>query len=87
MEQGNQIKKDRRLFERIPTNLPVRLKKPKSITSTLASACDVNARGIGIVSKEPLTPGNPLELWIEFSPQKEPFYTKGTVVWIICNYF
>ena len=81
MSQNNQVKEDRRVFERFPVALPVNLIDLDAGKELDANTCDVSAKGVGIVSQEYLQPGNRLELWLNIKDGREPFYTKGTVMW------
>jgi len=72
---------DRRVFERIPVSLPVKFIDLDTNREAEAGACDLSAKGVGIVSKEDLMSGDRLELWLNMPDKKEPFYTRGTVVW------
>ncbi len=81
MFQNNQVKEDRRVFERFPVALPVNLLDLDSGKELDANTCNISAKGIGIVSQEHLQPGNRLELWLNIKDGREPFYTKGTVMW------
>lgn len=72
---------DRRVFARIPAALPVRLMGPDTNQELEATTCDVSAKGVGIVCRQYLKPGDNLELWLNIPDKKEPFYTRGAVVW------
>ncbi len=73
---------DNRVFERIAVNLPVKLIDLDRNRELEANTCDVSAKGLGIVVKESLMPGDPLELWLRMPQRREPLYTRGMVVWI-----
>jgi len=81
MSQDNQVKEDRRVFERFPVALLVNLMDLDAGKELDANTCDISAKGVGIVSQEYLKPGNRLELWLNIKDGREPFYTKGTVMW------
>jgi hypothetical protein len=81
MSQNNQVKEDRRVFERFPVALPVNLFDLDVGKELDANTCDISAKGVGIVSQEYLKPGNHLELWLNIKDGREPFYTRGTVMW------
>jgi len=81
MPQVNQVKEDRRVFERFTAILPVNLMDLDAGKELDANTCDISAKGVGIVSQEYLTPGNRLELWLNIEDGRDPFYTKGTVMW------
>lgn len=61
--------------------LPVRLLNLDTNEELEANTCDLSAKGLRIVSREYLAPGDRLELWLNMKDKKEPFYTRGTVVW------
>lgn len=81
MERNNYFQEDRRVFERIPVSLPVTLIDSSSKKEAAALACDVSAKGLGILNREPLGKGDPLELWLKIPDRREPFYTRGEVAW------
>jgi len=80
-ERGKEEMLERRVFERIPVNLPVRLIDVDSNRELEATACDVSAKGLGIVGNVYLESGNRVELWLNMVDKNEPFYSRGTVVW------
>jgi hypothetical protein len=72
---------ERRIFERIPVKLPVRLIDLDNNRELEATACDVSAKGLGIVGGGYLESGSRVELWLNMADRNEPFYSRGTVVW------
>ncbi len=80
-ERGNEEMLERRVFERIPIKLPVRLIDVDNSRELEATACDACAKGLGIVGGGYLQSGNRVELWLDMADKKEPFYSRGTVVW------
>jgi len=80
-ERGKEEMLERRVFERIPVNLPVRLIDVDSNRELEATACDASAKGLGIVGNVYLESGNRVELWLNMADKNEPFYSRGTVVW------
>ncbi|MBU4346194.1 MAG: PilZ domain-containing protein [Candidatus Omnitrophica bacterium] len=60
--------------------LPVRLLNLDTNEELEANTCDLSAKGLRIVSREYLAPGDRLELWLNMKDKKEPFYTRGTVL-------
>ena len=72
---------DRRIFERISASIPLRVIDSSSNKEAEAVAFDVSAKGLGIVSREPLSLGDDLELWLKMPDKKAPFYTRGAVAW------
>jgi hypothetical protein len=81
MGQDNPIKEDRRVFERFPAAMPVNVIDFDTGKEFEAGTCDVSAKGLGLICKEPLTPGNRLELWLKINDGRDPFYTRGCVMW------
>ena len=80
-ERGKEEMLERRVFERIPIKLPVRLIDVDNNRELEATACDASAKGLGIVGNVYLESGNRVELWLNMADKKEPFYSRGTVVW------
>jgi len=81
MNQVNQFQEDRRVFERLTATLPVSFIDLDAGKESQGETCDVSAKGLGVVSNEYLKPGNRLELWLNIKDGREPFYTKGSVMW------
>lgn len=73
--------KDRRVFQRIPTRVSLRLRNMRSHDWTLAETRDISAKGLGIITEEELSPQTPLELWLPIVNKGESFYTRGEVVY------
>lgn len=80
-ENSVDLSKDRRIFERIPATLPVKLMNLTRNHEVLADTLDVSAKGLGVISREPLQEGDNLEVWLNMPDRKDPFYTRGSVVW------
>ena len=82
MKQNNgKLEEDRRVFERIPIAMLLRLIGLDTIKELEANTFDVSAKGLGIVIKDHLKPGDHLELWLNMPDKKEPLYTRGEVIW------
>ena len=81
MNQNNQFKEDRRVFERLAVTLPVNLMDLDSGKELNAETCDVSAKGIGVVSRDYLKPGDRLKLLLNIKDGREPFFTNGCVMW------
>ena len=73
--------KDRRAFERIPVDLPLRFVDMQSNKEGQAQTRDISANGIGLFTDEELPPYTPLEMWLKLPDKTQPLYTKGRVVW------
>jgi c-di-GMP-binding flagellar brake protein YcgR len=72
---------DRRLFERIPVSLPVRLIDAYSQKEYSAQTHDISATGMGLLTETPLSPQSDLEIWLQIPDRDNPLYTRGKVVW------
>lgn len=81
LERGKEEMLERRIFERIPIKLPIRLIDVDNSRELEATASDASAKGLGIVGKGYLQSGNRVELWLDMADKNEPFYSRGTVVW------
>ncbi len=73
--------KDRRIFERMPIELSLRLLNLHSKKWGLVKTRDISAKGIGLLTEEGLAPYTPLELWLQIPDKGEPLFAKGEVVW------
>lgn len=80
-QNGFRPDQDRRVFERILISLPVKLLDLDENRELEVNTCDLSAKGLGIVSNEYLKSGDRLELWLNMPDKREPFYTRGAVVW------
>jgi hypothetical protein len=80
-EAKNNNYKDRRVFERFKTRLPVRFIDLKRNREGAAYTYDVSAKGLGLVSQVEVNPYTPMELWLDMPDKGEPLYTRGEVVW------
>jgi hypothetical protein len=72
---------DRRVFERLPAEVAVRLLDTASGQELQAKSVDVSAKGIGLLAAENLHLGAELELWLKLPANVEPLYSRGTLVW------
>ena len=72
---------DRRIFARISAALPIRFLTSGSDNECQGQTIDVSANGIGILSKERLSPRTLLEMWLQLPDNRGPFYTRGEVIW------
>lgn len=72
---------DRRIFARMPIALPIRILASGQDKECRAQTIDISANGIGLQSKEKLSPQASLEMWLELPENRGPFYTRGEVVW------
>jgi len=79
--QGGGVMKDRRLFERIFAEFPVRFLDRNSGQEYEGTTFDVSAKGIGFIFKENLVPSTPLEMWIKIPDKGEPLYMRGEIAW------
>ncbi len=72
---------DRRVFARFPVNFPLRFLNLEQSKEGEAVTFDISAKGIGIVADKELPVHSDVELWLKVPDNKEPFYTRGEVVW------
>ncbi len=72
---------DRRIFERFPVDLPLKFVDLYANKEGEAEVCDISAKGMGLVAKEPLKPNATLEMWLSLADTQEPLYARGAVVW------
>lgn len=80
-KKGGEDMEDRRVFERFAANLPVKLLDVNSGQEGEGSACDVSAKGVGLITGRKLMPGSLVEVWLSIPDHGEPLYTRGTVAW------
>jgi len=79
--KGGEDMDDHRIFERFQRNLPARFIDIDSGREGSAQTLDASARGLGLTTNYELKPHAALEIWLDISGSKEPFYTRGEVVW------
>lgn len=79
MEYGMQD--DKRIFSRFEVTLPLKFLELNFNQEGLAQTHDISAKGIGITTKEALTPHTPLEMWLNIPDNGQPLYTRGEVAW------
>lgn len=79
--KGGGIMDDRRIFERIPAQLPLRVLDLKESKEYAACTKDISAKGMGLVVKSPVVIHTPVEIWLDIPDKGEPLYTRGEVVW------
>lgn len=72
---------DQRIFDRITARFPVKFLDPQSGWEGEAETVDFSANGLGFVTNESLLVKTPLELWLKIPDKRDPFYTRGQVVW------
>jgi hypothetical protein len=72
---------DKRIFERLTVNLPVRFLDVSSNKEGVGKTEDISAKGLGFNTDEQLLPMTPLEMWVELPGKGESLYTRGEVVW------
>jgi len=73
---------DRRIFARIPKMLSIRFLASEKGKELHGQTVDISANGVGLLSKEKLSPQTLLEMWLELPNNRGPFYTRGEVVWL-----
>lgn len=72
---------DRRRFERIPLNTPVKFFDVASNRENMGQTRDISAQGIGLLTNQQLPPGTHLEMWLEISNRGNALHINGKVVW------
>ena len=80
-EKGGENMEDNRIFERFPTNFPLRFINLKENKEGNARTQDISAKGVGFLSGEDIKTHTPLEMWLEIPDRGEPLYARGEVVW------
>ena len=71
---------DRRLFQRIPVDFPVRFKTEGQ--EGKGFCWDISAAGVGIFSQERLASRERLDLWLQIPDQHDPLNLSGEVIWV-----
>lgn len=72
---------DRRIFARIPVDFSAKFLDLTENKEGEAVACDISAKGIGLLANKRLQPRSDLEIWLNFPDGSNPFYTRGRVIW------
>lgn len=72
---------DKRSFARFLVSLPITYFSNHYGHYGQAKAKDMSPVGIGVATKEELSVGNQLEIWLEVPDGGDPFHAKGYVVW------
>lgn len=72
---------DKRIFQRIPANLPLKFSVVDSKKRGTAQMLDISASGIGISTEDNLLRYTPLEMRLQMPDKAESFDIKGEVVW------
>jgi len=80
-EKGGEKMDDRRIFERFQSRFPLRFIDLKGSREGSGQTKDISAKGIGFMAKDDLKLHTPLEMWLELSDKREPFYARGEVAW------
>lgn len=81
MEANKYSEEDRRSFERVKLELPIRFKiTPENIEGDFILR-DVCGNGLGVVSKKRLSPESNIDLWVKIPDNKPELHIKGKVVW------
>ncbi|MCM8801395.1 MAG: PilZ domain-containing protein [Candidatus Omnitrophica bacterium] len=81
LEEDKIIKQDRRIFARIPVQIPLRFIELDSNKEGAGLTYDISAKGIGLLTPIELSPNTSIELWLDIPNQTQPFYTRANVVW------
>ena len=72
---------DRRVFERFEVSFPARFIDSRQNQEGNAEACDVCAKGIGLLLHQEVKPSAALEIWLDLPDKGSPLYARGRVVW------
>jgi Tfp pilus assembly protein PilZ len=72
---------DRRVFERFPAEVAVRMLDTQSGQELQAKSVDISAKGLGLLAQQNLHLGAEVELWLQIPGSSEPLYNRGTLVW------
>jgi c-di-GMP-binding flagellar brake protein YcgR len=72
---------DRRMFERVNMRVPVKYQLEENSTQGEASAANISAAGVGVLTDRDIKPQQRLHLWLKFPDGRQPCYTRGKVVW------
>ncbi len=81
LKTGGEDMEDRRIFQRFNIRFPIKLLDLNTGKEINAETGDVSAKGLGVWSRETLSPRTPLEAWLKIPDRGEPLYTRGNVVW------
>lgn len=76
------VLEDKRLFERVPIDLSMRMRDRDTNVWNLVKATDISAGGIGILSDKSLPSRTSFEMWLPIPGKGESYYTKGRIAWI-----
>ena len=72
---------DRRTFERLKVELPLKYSKAGSKDKAAQSTYDISAEGLGFVSDDALLPGIEVDMSLSLPRTNEEFTAHGKVVW------
>ena len=75
------IREDKRVFERKDFNSILRFKSDKSDKNGEGIARNISASGMSFITKQKLRPRQELELWIGVPDGRNPVYKTAEVVW------
>ena len=72
---------ERRAFNRINLKLELTFQDLTCAKKGKAETLDISANGLCFITRELLPAKTPLEIWLVVPDHREPFHTKGEVVW------
>ncbi len=72
---------NKRIYERVPIKLSLRLFDLSSNRHSLAQTQDISAQGIGVLADKELQPLSHLEMWLPILNKGESLYARGKIVW------
>ncbi len=73
--------RDKRRFERLGKNLPVRHRTDGSGEIHGSEAMDISTGGLRLKTKEQMSPGRTVNLEVSFAEVEGPYFAIGEVVW------
>lgn len=72
---------DRRVFERLSVDVPLKFWDMNANSVGEAEAKDVSAIGLSFTAKDELSSGTSLGMWLEVPDNGERLYVQGKVAW------
>jgi hypothetical protein len=73
---------NKRLFERVHTDLSARLLDLADFDEKSVTVCDFSAGGLGMYSFEPVVEGSVVKMWVNIPDRKRELFLEGTVKWV-----
>ncbi len=73
---------DRRIFERIPVDFPVKFKNATQDKEGAGFCVDISAGGAGVFCKDKCELNDKLDLWVDLPNRYDPLHLSGEIVWL-----